>query len=237
MKEFLAQPGFLVKTGTLGADVSYLLAIIFTILFLISWRLARKGKGTKHHNLIFVSMVAMVVYFLGYYYARQLGVLVLESKEGFGGSEELYNNVFIPILTTHLILVTLGLIMVFYMVVLGFRACEKVKGDYLLKEGLLKANPKSFRKIMLILLGLWGINQIILTFVRHASWQTTLAWALIFGTIALVISIEKLIEKLLPDGARRHRVLGRGTMVIFAALLVTSTLTYLMLYVFYPANT
>jgi len=43
-----------------------------------------------------------------------------------------------------------------------------------------------------------------------------------------------LIEKLLPEGARRHRVLGRVTMVIFALVLVTSTATYLMLYVIYP---
>ena len=89
---------------------------------------------------------------------------------------------------------------------------------------------------MLIILGLWGVNQLILTFVRHSSWQASLAWALIFATIALVISIEKLFEKLLPDGAKRHRVLGRGTMVIYALILVTSTMTYLMLYVIYPAN-
>jgi len=45
-----------------------------------------------------------------------------------------------------------------------------------------------------------------------------------------------LIEKLLPDGAKRHRVLGRTTMIIYALILVTSTATYLMLYVFYPAE-
>lgn len=237
MKELLEQPGFLVKSGTLGADASYLLAVIFTILFLIGWRLARKGRGTQHHNLVFVSMTAMVLYFCGYYYARQLGVLALEGKEGFGGSEALYNNVFIPILSTHLVLVTLGLIMTFYMVIQGFRASEKIKGEYTLKEAEQKINAKSFRRVIFIVLGLWAVNQIILTFARHASWKTSLAWAIIFATIALVISIEKLIERILPDGSRRHRILGRGTMVIFAAILVTSTLTYLMLYVFYPAKT
>jgi len=52
--------------------------------------------------------------------------------------------------------------------------------------------------------------------------------------VALVASLEKLIEKLLPDGAKRHRVLGRVTMVIFALILVTSTATYIMLYFVYP---
>ena len=236
MKELLAKPGFLVSSGTIGADTSYLLAVVFTLLFLYAWWLAKKGRGTQHHKLIFVSMASMVIYFCAYYYARQLGVLVLEGKEGFGGPEKIYNNVFIPVLTTHLILVTLGLIMTFYMINQGFRASKKLNGDYQLSEGDLKINPKSFQKLILLILGLWGINQIILSFVRNASWQTSLAWGLIFATIALVISVEKLIERILPDGAKRHRVLGRGTMVIFALILVTSTMTYLMLYVIYPAS-
>jgi len=57
---------------------------------------------------------------------------------------------------------------------------------------------------------------------------------LIFATIALIASLEKLIEKMLPNGAKRHRVLGRGAMIIYALTLVSSTLTYLMLYVIYP---
>jgi uncharacterized membrane protein YozB (DUF420 family) len=236
MKEFLAKPGFMVSAGTVGADLSYLLAVVFTFLFLYAWWLAKQGKGTQHHKLIFVSMTSMVVYFCAYYYARQLGVLALEGKEGFGGSEELYNSVFLPTLTTHLILVTLGLILTFYMVSQGFRASQKLNGEYSLKGGDLKISSAKFRRLMLIILGLWGVNQLILTFIRHSSWQASLAWALIFATIALVISIEKLFEKLLPDGAKRHRVLGRGTMVIYALILVTSTMTYLMLYVIYPAN-
>ena len=100
MKELLARPGFLPTEGTLGADISYLLAVVFTTLFLIAWRMAKKAEGTRHHKLILVSMLSMLIYFLGYYYARQLGVLVLEGKEGFGGSEHIYQNVFMPILTT-----------------------------------------------------------------------------------------------------------------------------------------
>ena len=87
---------------------------------------------------------------------------------------------------------------------------------------------------MIILALLWAGNQSILTFIRHKSFAASLAWAIIFGIIALVIYLEKFIEKSIPDGAQRHRKLGRITMVIFALILVTSTLVYLMLYVVYP---
>ena len=234
MKELLEKPGFLASSGTFGADLSYLLAVVFTMMFLYAWRLAKKGRGTGHHKLIFASMVSMLVYFVGYYYARQLGVLALEGKEGFGGPQETYDNVFIPILTAHLILVCLGLILAIYMIFQGFRACDKVDGDYRLQIRELKINPKTFKSVMMTLAGLWLVKQLNLTFVRHKSFAASLAWALIFGVIGLVIYLERIIEKALPDGARRHRLLGRTTMVIFALILATSTLTYLMLYVIYP---
>ncbi|MDE0848650.1 MAG: DUF420 domain-containing protein, partial [Nitrospinaceae bacterium] len=63
MKTLLEQPGFLAPSGTIGADVSYLLALVFTILFLVSWVMAKKGQGTRHHKLALVSMVSMIVYF------------------------------------------------------------------------------------------------------------------------------------------------------------------------------
>jgi uncharacterized membrane protein YozB (DUF420 family) len=87
---------------------------------------------------------------------------------------------------------------------------------------------------MITLVLLWAGNQSVLTFIRHKSFAASLAWAIIFGVIALTIYLEKYIEKSLPDGAQRHRILGRVTMVIFALILVTSTLVYLMLYVIYP---
>jgi uncharacterized membrane protein YozB (DUF420 family) len=234
MKELLEQPGFLAPSGTFGADLSYLLAVIFTVMFLIAWVLAKKGMGTQHHNLIFLSMVSMLVYFIGYYYARQLGVLTLEGKEGFGGPQNIYENIFIPTLTTHLVLVCLGLILSIYMIFQGFRACDKIEGNYVLQSKELKANPKIFKSTMIILGGVWAGNQLVLTFIRDKSFAASLAWAIIFGVIALTIYLEKFIEKSLPDGAQRHRILGRVTMVIFALILVTSTLVYLMLYVIYP---
>jgi len=236
MKEILEQPGFLVASGTLGADLSYLLAVVFTVLFLTAWRMAKKGQGTRHHNLIFISMVSMVLYFVGYYYARSLGVLAFEGKEGFGGPDHVYENVFRPILTIHLVLVFFGFIMALYMIVEGFWASRKVDRDYVLQAGDLKIDLKTFKRIMLWIIGLWAILEVFLLIIGK-SWGAQLAYFLIFLTIALVSSfLEKLFEKLLPDGAHRHRVLGRGTMVLFALILCTSTATYLLLYVLYPVT-
>jgi uncharacterized membrane protein YozB (DUF420 family) len=234
MEKFLAEPGFLSPSGTIGADVSYILAVIFTVLFLIAWGMAKKAQGTRHHKLILVSMVSMIVYFVGYYYARSLGVLSFEGREGFGGPDDVYENVFIPVLSTHLILVVLGLIFAFYMLSQGFRASKKVGGEYLLKEEELKISSRKFKIVMLTIFGCWAVVQMMLLATRESPMGASIAYALIFLTVALVASLEKLIEKLLPNGARRHRVLGRVTMVIFALILVTSTATYIMLYFVYP---
>jgi uncharacterized membrane protein YozB (DUF420 family) len=234
MKTLLEQPGFLAPSGTIGADVSYLLALVFTILFLIAWRMAKKAQGTRHHKLVLVSMVAMMVYFIAYYYARSLGVLSFEGREGFGGPDDVYENIFIPVLTTHLILVTLGMILAFYMIPQGFRASDKSGGEYRLKSGELKMKPRTFKLVLFTIVGCWALVQALLLAVRQSPFGASVAYGLIFLTVALVVSLEKLIEKMLPDGAKRHRILGRTTMVIFALILVTSTVTYLMLYFIYP---
>jgi uncharacterized membrane protein YozB (DUF420 family) len=234
VKTLLEQPGFLAPSGTIGADVSYLLALVFTILFLIAWRMAKKAQGTRHHKLILVSMVAMMVYFVAYYYARSLGVLSFEGREGFGGPDDVYENIFVPVLTTHLILVTLGMVLAFYMIPQGFRVSDKTDGEYRLKSGELKMKPRTFKLVLFTIVGCWALVQAFLLAVRQSPFGASVAYGLIFLTVALVVSLEKLIEKMLPDGARRHRILGRTTMVIFALILVTSTATYLMLYFIYP---
>jgi uncharacterized membrane protein YozB (DUF420 family) len=234
VKVLLEQPGFLAPSGTIGADISYLLALVFTILFLVAWRMAKKSQGTRHHKLILLSMVAMIVYFVAYYYARSLGVLSFEGREGFGGPQEVYDKIFVPVLTTHLILVTLGMILAFYMIPQGFRASEKKGGDYYLKSGDLKMQPRTFKIVMFVIFSCWAVFQVLLLVTRPSPFGASVAYGLIFATVALVASLEKLIEKFLPDGSRRHRILGRTTMVIYALILVTSTATYLMLYFIYP---
>jgi uncharacterized membrane protein YozB (DUF420 family) len=49
-----------------------------------------------------------------------------------------------------------------------------------------------------------------------------------------VLLIEKMIERLIPDGERRHRSIGTFTMVLYVIALITSSATYLMLYVIWP---
>ena len=196
--------------------------------------MAKKSQGTRHHKLILVSMVSMIIYFVGYYYARSLGVLSFEGREGFGGPDDVYENIFKPVLITHLSLVVVGMILAFYMLSQGFRASKKVDGEYFLTDGILKVGSRRFKIVMFTILGCWVILQLTLLATRENPIGASIAYALIFMTIAFVVSLEKVIEKLLPNGAKRHRILGRVTMVIYALILVTSTATYLMLYYIYP---
>jgi uncharacterized membrane protein YozB (DUF420 family) len=54
--------------------------------------------------------------------------------------------------------------------------------------------------------------------------------------VAFVLGIETTIQRLWPGGARRHRALGRFTMIIYCILFVTGTFTYTMLYILYPGK-
>ena len=135
MLEWLKEPGFFGTHATVGADMSQLMATFFTGLFVIGWIQAKRHRADAHHWMMFGGMIAMVAFFISYYLFRQLGVLAFEGKEGFGGSQALYDYVFIPVLTVHIILVILGLVMAIYMIVLGFRAqqvdrwCPIAQGD------------------------------------------------------------------------------------------------------------
>src|SRR5918996_3159287 len=140
MLEWLKQPGFLGTHATLGADLSQLMATIFTSLFIIGWIQARRRHGEGHHWLMLGGMVAMLAFFTTYYLFRQLGVLAFEGKEGFGGPQSLYDNVFVPLLTFHIILVVIGLIMAIYMIVLGFRTQTIQAGQRVLRSGLLQTS-------------------------------------------------------------------------------------------------
>ena len=134
MFDLLRQPGFFGTHATLGADLSQLMAALFTGLFIIGWFQAKRHRGHGHHWLMLGGMVAMVGFFTAYYLFRQLGVLAFEGKEGFGGSQALYDYVFIPVLTIHIILVIIGLVMAVYMIVLGFRSQQFISGARLLSE-------------------------------------------------------------------------------------------------------
>ncbi|MFA9561150.1 MAG: DUF420 domain-containing protein [Nitrospirota bacterium] len=233
---WLREPGFLGTHATMGADVSQFMATFFTLLFIVGWVQARKKKADHHHWLMLGGMIAMLAFFTSYYLFRNLGVLAFEGKEGFGGSQALYDNVFIPLLTVHIILVVIGLIMAIYMMVLGFRSQAFTDGRRVLKDALLQT---SGRRIVTILGGittlvmLFFLSRVMTSGFSLGKLSVYIGLALI---IAMVFGIEILIQRIWPNGERRHRVLGKFTMMIYCVLFVTGTATYTLLYILYPGK-
>lgn len=236
MVEWLKQPGFFGTHATIGADLSQSMATLFTVLFLIGWYQAKQQRGGTHHWLMLGGMVAMLAFFTSYYLFRQLGVLAFEGKEGFGGSQELYENVFIPLLTFHIILVVIGLVMAVYMIVLGFRTQIIYGGRRLLKEGVLQT---PWRRIGAIFGGLTLVILLFFAWRALASGFSTRKLTVYLGLlllIGIVFAIEIAIQRIWPNGAQRHRVLGTFTMIIYCILFVTGSVTYTMLYILYPGK-
>jgi len=232
VKEYLARPGFLGPYGTIGADVSYIIALLFTALFLIGWHLGRKHGGRKHHSLVLWATVSMFIYFTIYYLARSFGVLAIEGREGFGGPDWIYVNIFTPIITAHVFLVSIGLIMAVYMIILGFRVSEFQEGERTLKTDVLKMRSKGLTKLAA---GSFAVLALI-ALIRCRTVRCLFVYAAGLVIVSAMILMEKIIEGLIPNGARRHRLFGRVTMTMFFLVLITSTLTYLLLYVMYPPN-
>ena len=147
----------------------------------------------------------MLAFFTSYYLFRQLGVLAFEGKEGFGGSQALYDNVFIPLLTFHIFLVVIGLVMAIYMIVLGFRSQTFVNGQRKLREAILQTTGK---KIAIILGGVTTLV-LLLFFSRVAASGFSMGkFGVYLGLlmlIALVFGVEVGIQRMWPNGARRHR--------------------------------
>jgi len=238
MKELLARPGFLGTAATLGADISQLMALLFTSLFIIGWVQARKKRGNAHHWLMLGGMVAMLSFFTSYYLFRQLGVLAFEGKAGFGGSDFMYHSVFIPILTVHILLVIFGLIMAVYMIILGYRAQQIVGGSRQLRPGELVVRKQKLMRIFLVsggvLLGLYAVVGTRLG--TDFSIRRLIVYLSGLLVVGFVLGVEKTIERFWPDGERRHRILGRLTMAVYCILFVTGTVTYTMLYILYPGK-
>lgn len=236
MLEWLKQPGFFGTHATLGADISQLMATLFTGLFVIGWVQAKRRQADAHHWLMLGGMVTMLVFFTNYYLFRQLGVLAVEGKEGFGGSQDLYDHVFIPLLTLHILLVIVGLVMAVYMIVLGFRAQAFDQGQRMLKNVALQT---SWGKVGKIFGGITAV--ILLLFAARVasagfSARKLMVYLGLLLLIAIVFSVEITIQRIWPNADRRHRVLGRFTMIIYCVLFVTGSVTYTMLYILYPGK-
>lgn len=236
MFDFLRQPGFFGTHATMGADLSQLMATLFTGLFIIGWLQAKQHRGHHHHWLMLGGMVTMVGFFTAYYLFRQLGVLAFEGKEGFGGSQALYDYVFIPVLTVHIILVIIGLVMAVYMIVLGFRSQQFLSGARILIVARLQT---SWKKVSLIFVVLLAVVMLLFgTRVMSAGFSMRKLEVYIgfLTLVAIVFAVEMGIQRIWPDGGQRHRALGRFTMVVYCILFLTGTFTYAMLYILYPGK-
>jgi uncharacterized membrane protein YozB (DUF420 family) len=236
MYDWLKQPGFFATHATIGADLSQLMAALFTGLFVIGWVQARQKRGTRHHWLMLGGMVAMLAFFTSYYLFRQLGVLAFEGKEGFGGSEWLYRKVFVPLLIFHITLVFIGIVMAVYMIVLGFRTQAIEAGRRILRNRILQTSWSKAASIWVIVacpvvlyLGYFYAAD------RLSKGRMTV-WLAFLIVVALVFSLEMTIQRIWPNGERRHRILGTFTMIIYCVLFVTGSVTYVMLYILYPGK-
>ncbi len=236
MFDLLRQPGFFGTHATIGADLSQLMAALFTGLFIVGWFQAKRHRGHGHHWLMLGGMVAMVGFFTAYYLFRQLGVLAFEGKEGFGGSQALYDYVFIPVLTVHIILVIIGLVMAVYMIVLGFRSQQFISGARVLSESLLQT---SWKKVSLIFVGLTAVVALLFggrVVSAGFSMRKLEVYLGFLSLVAIVFAVEMGIQRIWPDGGRRHRALGRFTMIVYCILFLTGSFTYAMLYILYPGK-
>ena len=236
MAEWLKEPGFVGTHATMGADISQLMATLFTALFLVGWLQARNSRASGHHWLMLGGMIAMLAFFTSYYLFRQLGVLAFEGKEGFGGPQALYDHVFVPLLTFHIILVVIGLIMAIYMIVLGFRSQTFINGQRTLREAILQT---TWKKIAAVFGGVAALVLLLLFSRVAASGFSMGKLSVYLGLIiliAVVFGVEVAIQRIWPNGARRHRALGRFTMVVYCILFVTGSITYTMLYILYPGR-
>lgn len=236
MLEWLKQPGIFGTHATIGADLSQSMATLFTLLFVIGWVQARRRLGNVHHWLMLGGMIAMLGFFTTYYLFRQLGVLAVEGKEGFGGSQALYDHVFVPLLTFHIMLVILGLVMAVYMIVLGFRAQTVDAGRRMLKDARLQT---SWKKMLTIFVAITAAVLLLFFSRVVASGFSTRKLMVYLGLlllVAIVFTVEFAIQRIWPNGEQRHRALGRFTMIIYCILFVTGSVTYTMLYILYPGK-
>jgi uncharacterized membrane protein YozB (DUF420 family) len=219
-------PGLFSARSTLGSDISLIFAVIFILSFILAGQLARGKKGVRHHRTILFSMALMITY-LGYYYKiRQMGLSSAADQMHFKGPAWFYGAIFRPLLYLHITLVASTLYLSFYMLINGFIAKFPLDdGNMTLKTGIVKTSWT-----------LWGIG---------IAWFAFLLWKLapsqnldithkaIIFTLGFFLpaGVSLLIHKTLPKADQRHRTVGRITMILFSLMLVTTTVTYYLIYI------
>jgi uncharacterized membrane protein YozB (DUF420 family) len=230
MKALLAQPGFLSPYGTMGVDITYLIAMLATAMFFFGWRKAKRGDGAAHRLMMISASLLMLGYFFVYYLFRNLGGMMAEGKLGFGGPDWVAENILAPLLTVHLALVVLVFVLVPYQLWLGRRAVTRSNHALSLSELPLVMKKSAWLRVLLpftVLLLAVGLF-------RCSSGHCWLFYAGLPAFFALTMALERLLERMLPAGGRRHRIVG--TVTVFAILLLFASTTgmYTMLHVLYP---
>ena len=148
----------------------------------------------------------------------------------------MYDYVFIPVLTVHIILVIIGLVMAVYMIVLGFRSQRFIGGGRVLSESLLQTSWKKVGFIFAVLTGIVALlfgSRVVTAGFSMRKLEVYLALLIL---VAIVFAVEMGIQRIWPDGGQRHRALGRFTMIVYCILFLTGSFTYAMLYILYPGK-
>jgi uncharacterized membrane protein YozB (DUF420 family) len=143
---------------------------------------------------------------------------------------------FRPLLTFHILVVTIGLILAVYMIALGFRTSVKRGAERRLEAGSPRGTALRFTGWALLAS---VVLPMVLFGVRVLFTEPTigkfLGWLISGVLVGLgVIAIEWVGRAVYPDGERRHRAIGTFTMILYVLALLTSTATYVLLYVIWP---
>ncbi|MFQ5949285.1 MAG: hypothetical protein ACE5J1_01200, partial [Nitrospiria bacterium] len=148
------------------------------------------------------------------------------------GPDWVYEYIFSPMLMIHILVVSVGLVLAVYMIILGYRSSAVKNSIRYLKREQLKMGKKGFNYILIGAAVIFGL----LAVARSGGVARYLVYLSGFLLVAGTLFAERGLERLIPDGAQRHRKLGTLTMVLYVIALVTSTVTYVMLYYIYPVK-
>ena len=227
MKEFLVQPGFLSLHGSMAVDITYLIAMLATAMFLLGWRKARNGDGTGHRLMMISASVLMLGYFFVYYLFRNLGGMMAEGKLGFNGPDWVAENILMPLLAVHLILVVLVFVLIPYQLWLGHHSAKRSGNGLSLSNAPVIMKKSVWLRVFLPFTALF----LAVGLFRCNSGHCWLFYAGVPLFFATGIALERLLERTLPTGDRRHRIVGNLTVTAIVLLFASTTGMYVILHV------
>ena len=90
--------------------------------------------------------------------------------------------------------------------------------------------------ILIVLAGLISVYLLSLVAFDRFGMGKLVVWVSLLVIVAFVYLLEMGIQRVWPDGGKRHRALGTFTMIVYCVLFVTGSATYIMLYILYPGK-